>query len=50
MMNLINSGWINGFPSVQVEYSLNNVRKTLVLSLPVFLHKYISRFELEGER
>ena len=50
MMNLINSGWINGFPSVQVEYSLNNVRKTLVFSLPVFLHKYISRFELEGER
>ena len=50
MMNLINSGWINGFPSVQLEYSLNNVRKTLVFSLPVFLHKYISRFELEGER
>ena len=50
MMNLINSGWINGFPSVQLEYTLNNVRKNLVFSLPVFLHKYISRFELEGER
>jgi len=50
MMNLINSGWISGFPSIQVEYSLNNVRKTLVFSLPVFVHKYIKRFELEGER
>ena len=50
MMNLINSGWINGFPSIQLEYSLNNVRKNLVFSLPVFLHKYISKFELEGER
>lgn len=50
MMNLINSGWISGFPSIQLEYSLNNVRKTLSFSLPVFVHKYVKRFELEGER
>ena len=50
MMNLINSGWINSFPSVQVEYSLNNVRKTLVLNLPVFIHKYTKKFDLDESR
>ena len=50
MMNLINSGWINSFPTIQLEYSLNNVRKTLIFNIPVFVHKYISKFDLDEAR
>lgn len=50
MINLINSGWINSFPSFQLEYTLNNVRKSLIFTMPVFIHKYISKFDLDQAR
>ena len=50
MMNFINNDIITSFPVLQLFYNQNSQERTLSLTLPVFVHKFINPFVLDEKR
>lgn len=50
MMSFMNPDNVNSFPVLSVFYNLNAQEKNLNLSLPIFVHRFISPVTVEQQR
>ena len=50
MMNFMNTDNVIGFPTLSVFYNLNSQEKNLNLTLPIFVHRFISAYAMDDKR